>query len=179
MNGHQTEKQSGDSNKPGEVGDYKFGCAVSLISLVGMFVSLCGGALTYGEEPVWPFVVAVVAFWICAAGIVAGLGVHLGDPDYRAKERIDRKRNEQRRQTLESQWHEREFGTLHLKMVCPHCQKQGTVRTKKVLRKKGLSGAKATGALLTGGLSVLATGLSRKEDETQAHCDECGSTWHF
>ena len=64
-------------------------------------------------------------------------------------------------------------------MVCPHCQKKGTVTTKIIKRKKGVSGAKATGAILTLGWSLLVTGLSRKEEETQAHCTACGTTWHF
>jgi hypothetical protein len=53
------------------------------------------------------------------------------------------------------------------------------VHAKTVKAKKGISGGKAAGAILTGGLSLLATGLSRKESMTQAHCDACGSTWHF
>ena len=71
------------------------------------------------------------------------------------------------------------FGPVNPTLVCPHCQKTGRVRTKEVKQKKGISGAKATGAVLTGGLSMLATGLSRKEALTEAHCDNCGSTWHF
>lgn len=64
-------------------------------------------------------------------------------------------------------------------IVCPHCQKHGCVMIKRVKMKKGMSGAKATGALLTGGLSILATGLSRKEWATEAHCTNCKSQWHF
>jgi hypothetical protein len=64
-------------------------------------------------------------------------------------------------------------------MVCPHCQTRGAVTTKVVKRKKGVSGAKATGAVLTLGWSLLVTGLSRKEEETEAHCTACGATWHF
>ena len=71
------------------------------------------------------------------------------------------------------------FGQSSPMMVCPHCQIKGQVRAKKITKNKGISGGKATGAVLTGGLSVLATGLSRNEDVTQAHCDECNSTWHF
>jgi len=48
-----------------------------------------------------------------------------------------------------------------------------------VKRKKGVSGAKATGAILTLGWSLLATGLSRKEEITQAHCENCQATWDF
>lgn len=64
-------------------------------------------------------------------------------------------------------------------IVCPHCQTHGRVHTKVVKRKKGVSGAKATGALLTSGVSLLVTGLSRKERCTEAHCDNCGATWDF
>lgn len=62
-------------------------------------------------------------------------------------------------------------GPLSPQMVCPHCQVKGNVRTKPVTEYKGIDGGKATGALLTGGLSVLATGLSRKEVNTQAFCE--------
>lgn len=64
-------------------------------------------------------------------------------------------------------------------MVCPHCQTRGTVRTKPVTQKKGVSGGKATAAVLTGGVSLLATGLSRKEQNTEAHCSRCGAKWYF
>ncbi len=52
-------------------------------------------------------------------------------------------------------------GELNRAMVCPHCQTRGSVYTKAVTQKKGVSGGKATAALLTGGVSLLATGLSR------------------
>lgn len=71
------------------------------------------------------------------------------------------------------------FGHTSPEMICPHCQTKGQVRTTKITQKKGISGGKATGAVLTGGLSLLATGLSREEVATQAHCDKCGNTWHF
>lgn len=64
-------------------------------------------------------------------------------------------------------------------MICPHCQTRGSVRTTHVRRKAGISGGKATAALLTGGVSLLATGLSRKEAVTQAHCAHCGARWVF
>ncbi|MDO8307003.1 MAG: hypothetical protein Q7V58_01430 [Actinomycetota bacterium] len=51
--------------------------------------------------------------------------------------------------------------------------------TKSVKAKKGVSGGKATGAVLTGGISILATGLSRKEKVTEAHCSNCRTTWVF
>lgn len=71
------------------------------------------------------------------------------------------------------------WGALNDHMICPHCQAKGRILTKAIRQKKGVSGAKATGALLTGGVSLLATGLSRKEASTQAHCLTCNSTWHF
>jgi len=64
-------------------------------------------------------------------------------------------------------------------IICPHCQAKGSVTTRQVKLKRGISGGKAAGALLTGGLSVLAVGLSRKEGATQARCSNCGSVWHF
>jgi len=75
--------------------------------------------------------------------------------------------------------YELKFGKISPEYICPHCQTKGHVRTMSVERKQGISGAKATGALLTAGVSILATGLSRKEDMTQAHCGNCDSTWHF
>ncbi len=64
-------------------------------------------------------------------------------------------------------------------MVCPHCQQRGFVRVRSVSRKAGISGGKATGAILTGGISLLATGLSRKETVTEASCSNCKSKWSF
>ena len=68
---------------------------------------------------------------------------------------------------------------LDVKIICPHCTVKGKVCTSPVKAKKGISGGKATGALLTGGLSVFATGLSRKENQTSARCLNCGSRWAF
>ena len=70
-------------------------------------------------------------------------------------------------------------GPVNQAMICPHCQSKGTVRTKRVSQKKGISGAKATGALLTGGFSLLATGLSRHEGATEAYCTHCKNQWVF
>jgi hypothetical protein len=64
-------------------------------------------------------------------------------------------------------------------LICPHCQTKGKVSAVSIMKKAGISGGKATAAVLTGGLSVLATGLSRKEKATQAHCSNCGSTWIY
>jgi hypothetical protein len=45
--------------------------------------------------------------------------------------------------------------------------------------KQGISGGKATGAVLTMGVSMLATGLSRKQKVTKANCKNCASEWVF
>ena len=69
------------------------------------------------------------------------------------------------------------WGALHPEVICPHCQTKGNVHYKHLDRKKGISGGKATAAILTSGVSMLATGLSRKEEHTQAHCMKCNTTW--
>ncbi len=62
-------------------------------------------------------------------------------------------------------------------IVCPHCHTQGSVQTRHGQQKQGISGAKATGAVLTGGVSLLAVGLSRKQDGVNATCHRCGMAW--
>lgn len=68
---------------------------------------------------------------------------------------------------------------LDAKIICSQCQTRGSVSTRAITAKVGISGGKATGALLTGGLSLLATGLSRKQAMTEAKCSNCGATWRF
>lgn len=63
--------------------------------------------------------------------------------------------------------------------VCPHCQSKGSVHTHSITVKNGIDGRKATAAVVTGGWSVLATGLSKKDRQTEAHCSKCGATWRF
>jgi predicted RNA-binding Zn-ribbon protein involved in translation (DUF1610 family) len=60
---------------------------------------------------------------------------------------------------------------------CPHCGATGGVNVRRIKQKKGVSGAKATAAVLTLGISVLGTGLSRKEKVSEAHCKNCNVTW--
>jgi predicted RNA-binding Zn-ribbon protein involved in translation (DUF1610 family) len=62
-------------------------------------------------------------------------------------------------------------------IVCPHCGVAGKVATKQVRVKRGISGGKATGAVLTGGISMLGTGLSRKQHATAMACGNCGMGW--
>lgn len=72
-----------------------------------------------------------------------------------------------------------QHGKRNSAMHCPQCQTTGQVHTRRIKSKKGISGGKATAAVLTGGVSLLATGLSRKEAETKAFCAKCKSVWHF
>ena len=70
-------------------------------------------------------------------------------------------------------------GTPNPQMICPHCQTKGCVTTKAANKKAGISGGKTTAAVLTSGISILATGLSRKEKMVEAHCSNCGASWMF
>jgi hypothetical protein len=70
-------------------------------------------------------------------------------------------------------------GAPNSAMICPHCQTKGSVTAVPIRRKVGVSGGKATAAILTGGVSLLATGLSRKESATRAHCSHCGANWVY
>lgn len=70
-------------------------------------------------------------------------------------------------------------GPVNCKILCPHCGTGGKVHIKKESRKVGVSGGKATGALLTAGLSLFVTGLSRKEKVTAAYCGNCEAEWSF
>jgi hypothetical protein len=66
-----------------------------------------------------------------------------------------------------------------LNMICPHCQTKGTVTTRQVKKKVGVSGGKATAGILTCGLSLFAVGLSRKSQITKATCSNCDSIWYY
>ncbi len=68
-------------------------------------------------------------------------------------------------------------GEASSELVCPHCNTKGGVTTKQVKAKKGISGGKATAAVMTMGISTVATGLSRKEKVTELTCSNCGMTW--
>jgi hypothetical protein len=68
-------------------------------------------------------------------------------------------------------------GPINPHLVCPHCQTAGAVRAKRVTTKQGVSGGKATAAIMTNGLSLVATGLSRKQGATACRCDNCRMSW--
>lgn len=67
--------------------------------------------------------------------------------------------------------------TVNETLTCPHCGTRGQVSVERLSRKKGISGGKATGALMTGGASMFATGLSRKEAAQHLVCGNCGIGW--
>jgi hypothetical protein len=62
-------------------------------------------------------------------------------------------------------------------LICPHCQTKGRINRSLDTAKGPISGGKATGAILTGGVSLLFTGLSRKSVVTRNHCGACNTTW--
>lgn len=63
-------------------------------------------------------------------------------------------------------------------IICQFCHEAGGVTVREVTQKQGISGGKATGALLTGGLSLVAVGLSKKGQVNELICSRCGMKWH-
>lgn len=127
------------------------------------------GLLGFSDDPatlgIGAFLVFGLVFWLVARSY-----------------KNDRKKEEEehRRDRLSPDERAMEtFGELNAAMICPHCQTKGFIRTKKIEKKGGVSGSKAAGAVVTGGLSVLVTGLSSVDTLTQSHCDQCGNTWVF
>jgi Protein of unknown function (DUF2510) len=94
--------------------------------------------------------------------------------DFRQAPCVYRAYDSMKRAALEST-----FGQINAKVECPQCHNTGAVAVTSVWQKVGVSGGKATGAVLTGGVSLVATGLSRKQKVSQAHCGDCGSDWTF
>lgn len=52
------------------------------------------------------------------------------------------------------------FGRVNPMIICPHCGNKGAVRVKRQRRDRGISVGKGVIAFMTGGLSLLVTGLS-------------------
>jgi hypothetical protein len=63
---------------------------------------------------------------------------------------------------------------MALGYACPFCSLQGGVYCMESSSKKGFSTSKATSALLTGGVSLLFTGLAKVAVEQNFLCEECG-----
>lgn len=94
--------------------------------------------------------VAVVLWWFIA-----------GSPDAR-----------ERRQAIAARRAE-----AQARIVCHFCHQPGGVTAQVMQKKAGISGGKATGAILTGGFSLVATGLSRKATVTRLTCSNCQMHW--
>ena len=62
-------------------------------------------------------------------------------------------------------------------LVCPHCHQRGRITVELLTRGKGISGGKAAGAVMTGGLSVGATGLSKNVPTRHLTCGNCKMEW--
>lgn len=62
-------------------------------------------------------------------------------------------------------------------LLCPHCNTKGNVYRKAVKESDGISGGKATGAILTGGTSLWLTGLSKQYEAAKLRCKSCDSRW--
>jgi hypothetical protein len=58
--------------------------------------------------------------------------------------------------------------------ACPFCSLQGGVYCMESSSKKGFSTSKVTSALLTGGVSLLFTGLAKMVIEENFLCEQCG-----
>lgn len=68
--------------------------------------------------------------------------------------------------------------TEKTEIECPYCHRHGVRRQVARGRARGgISGGKATMALLTGGVSLLATGLTSHHGVTRLHCEHCGMKW--
>ena len=68
---------------------------------------------------------------------------------------------------------------INPQIVCPHCGQAGFVSSTLSKQKLGtISPAKATGAVITAGFSLLATGLAKKGYMTEMHCYNCRTIWH-
>lgn len=63
------------------------------------------------------------------------------------------------------------------KIKCPYCHERGKVAIRLASRKKGISGGKAAGGVMTGGTSLFLTGLSRNQGVRELTCGNCGMKW--
>lgn len=63
-------------------------------------------------------------------------------------------------------------------IICKSCGLRGNCTAKRVQRKNGIDGTKASAAVLTGGTSILFTGLSERHDSTQIKCRACRAVYY-
>lgn len=124
----------------------------------------------------WPVLVCAglpdIAMAVAVIGVCSFIFFLFGPKPRSMVEESERNKRAEQNALIEHQKQE-------ARIVCPHCQTKGFVTTKKVNVRKGIHGGKATAALLTGGVSMIGTGLSQHDEMTQANCSNCGSTWRF
>lgn len=118
-----------------------------------------------------------VGMWLLGAFVVLGLiGMLFAPPQSEEERKFEQ---EHQKKNADNFGKFLSHGSLNQMLKCSHCDEKGGVRTKGVNERKGISGGKAVGGLLTGGASLLATGISRREKLTKAFCEKCGSSWKF
>jgi len=61
---------------------------------------------------------------------------------------------------------------------CQYCNGIGTVVVQQVKRKKGVSPGKIAGAVVTGGISLVGTGVAKKVWMNQLTCTACQMKWY-
>lgn len=116
----------------------------------------------------WAYVIVGVALTVAA---LCWWSSHMSDP--RRKMTREQAAIYSRAQ---GDWKASEAERQRAQIVCPRCQMAGHVTVSATSKKRGVSGGKATGALLTGGASLLLVGLSRKEYVQLLACSNCGMT---
>jgi hypothetical protein len=73
---------------------------------------------------------------------------------------------------------EDEPGAGDTEIICPHCRSQGLVTTKRVkIKVKGVSKGRVATAVVLSPITLLMTGISRKQVVTRATCGNCHTTW--
>jgi len=87
------------------------------------------------------------------------------------------KRQEEVQKQTDKQVYEARYGVLNDKIKCNYCENVGSVRFRRVQTKKGFSTGKATAAVLTAGISVIATGLAKKGGASKLYCENCKMEW--
>jgi hypothetical protein len=124
--------------------------------------------MTTAHAPVWQYETKWPGAWKCVEH-----GKRICTPCGKRAKMPSRPGGKGGRPTVVYASNERDASAL----LCPHCQVRGQVTTEQIKVKHGISGGKATAAVMTAGLSVVAGGLSRKDTVTQMHCGHCGMTW--
>lgn len=147
-------------------------CGQRLVGNSPCFCSECGSPLVDGAASA-PAQIAVPEDIICRVGPCTSRAVR--DSDYCSRHTnmtIVRKGEPKTKRPVS-----KSYPGANPKLVCPHCQTVGSVKTSTAYRKYGIDGEKAGAAVITGGLSVFMTGLNGSRKVTAAKCMECKVKW--